>query len=115
MNELNQKSATELAELIKSKEVSSKEVVETHLKRIEEVNPEINAITVTLEDSATELAKKADFVIKPDTLGLHWSDFQQFDALVDNGRKAAKQCIDQLKIEINRKKSPFFKLKQWLS
>ena len=60
MNELNQKSATELAELIKSKEVSSKEVVETHLKRIEEVNPEINAITVTLEESATELAKKAD-------------------------------------------------------
>ena len=39
MNELNQKSATELAELIKSKEVSSKEVVEAHLKRIEEVNP----------------------------------------------------------------------------
>ena len=33
MNELNQKSATELAELIKSKEVSSKEVVETHLKK----------------------------------------------------------------------------------
>ena len=60
MNELNQKSATELAELIKSKEVSSKEVVETHLKRIEEVNPEINAITVTLEESAIELAKKAD-------------------------------------------------------
>ena len=48
MNELNKKSATELAELIKSKEVSSKEVVETHLKRIEEVNPEINAVTVTL-------------------------------------------------------------------
>jgi hypothetical protein len=48
-------------------------------------------------------------------LGLHWSDFHQFDTLVENGRKAAKQCIDQLKIEINRKKSPFFKLKQWLS
>ena len=33
-----------------NQEVSSKEVVETHLKRIEEVNPEINAITVTLEE-----------------------------------------------------------------
>ena len=60
MNELNQKSATELADLIKSKKVSSKEVVEAHLKRIEEVNPEINAITVTLEESATDLAEKAD-------------------------------------------------------
>ena len=60
MHELNQKSATELADLIKSKKVSSKEVVEAHLKRIEEVNPEINAITLTLEESATELAEKAD-------------------------------------------------------
>ena len=60
MHELNQKSATELAELIKSKKVSSKEVVETHLKRIEEVNPEINAITLTLEESAIKLAEKAD-------------------------------------------------------
>ena len=60
MHELNQKSATELAELIKSKKVSSKEVVETHLERIEEVNPEINAITLTLEESAIKLAEKAD-------------------------------------------------------
>ena len=52
MHELNQKSATELAELIKSKKVSSKEVDETHLKRIDEVNPEINAINLTLVESA---------------------------------------------------------------
>ena len=63
MNELNQKSAAELAELIKSKEVSSKEVVETHLKRIEEVNAEINAGTVTLEESATELANLNRFFV----------------------------------------------------
>ena len=55
MNELTQKSAGELAHLIKRKEVSSKEVVEAHLDRIKEVNPEINAITVTLEESAVGL------------------------------------------------------------
>ena len=60
MNELTQKSAGELAHLIKRKEVSSKEVVEAHLDRIKEVNPEINAITVTLEKSALEMADKAD-------------------------------------------------------
>ena len=60
MNELTQKSAGELAHLIKRKEVSSKEVVEAHLDRIKEVNPEINAITVTLEESALEMADKAD-------------------------------------------------------
>ena len=60
MNELTQKSAGELAHLIKRKEVSSKEVVEAHLDRIKEVNPEINAITITLEESALEMADKAD-------------------------------------------------------
>ena len=42
------------------KVVSSKEVIEAHLDRIKEVNPEINAITVTLEKSALEMADKAD-------------------------------------------------------
>ena len=60
MNELNQKSASELANLIQSKEVSSKEVVQAHLDRIHEVNPEINAVTVVLEESALEMAEKAD-------------------------------------------------------
>ena len=60
MNELNQKSASELANLIQNKEVSSKEVVQAHLDRIHEVNPEINAVTVVLEESALEMAEKAD-------------------------------------------------------
>ncbi len=63
----------------------------------------------------SELSKKADFVIKPDTLGLHWSDFHQFDTLVANGKTAARKCIEQLKSEIDRKNSLFYKMKQWLS
>ncbi|HIA93952.1 MAG TPA: patatin-like phospholipase family protein [Candidatus Marinimicrobia bacterium] len=62
----------------------------------------------------SELAQKADFVIKPDTLGLHWSDFHQFDILVENGRKAARNSIEQLKTKIDQKNSLFYKLKQWL-
>ena len=60
MNNLCKQSATGLAELIRSGEVSSEEVVEAHLHRIEEVNPEINAVTVTLGESALEQAKRAD-------------------------------------------------------
>lgn len=60
MNNLCEQSATGLAELIRSGEVSSEEVVEAHLHRIEEVNPEINAVTVTLGESALEQAKRAD-------------------------------------------------------
>lgn len=63
----------------------------------------------------SELAQKADFVIKPETLGLHWSDFHQFDKLLENGRTAAKQSIEPLKRMIDQKKSLLYKLKHWLS
>ena len=69
MNELIRKTALELADLIRKKEVSSREVVEAHLTRIKEVNPEINAITIVLEDSALKQADKADESLNVDTSG----------------------------------------------
>ena len=60
MDLLCTKSATELAELIRSKKVSSKEVIEAHLARIEEVNPQDNAVTLILGESALIEAEKAD-------------------------------------------------------
>ena len=60
MDRLCEQSATGLAKLIRDGEVSSKEVVRAHLDRIEEVNPEINAVTVTLRDSAIKQADRAD-------------------------------------------------------
>ena len=60
MDRLCKKSASELAELVRSKEASSKEIVEAHFNRIKEVNPSINAITLTLEESALKLADEAD-------------------------------------------------------
>lgn len=53
-------SATELAALIKSRQASSQEVVEAHLRRIDAVNPKVNAVTVVLADQALEAAKAAD-------------------------------------------------------
>lgn len=60
MHELNQKSAGELADLVKKKEVSSQEIIEAHLDRINEVNPQINAVTIVLEESALKMARDAD-------------------------------------------------------
>ena len=60
MDALCTKSATELADLIKKNEISSTEVIEAHLNRISEINPELNAITLTLGESALEAAEKAD-------------------------------------------------------
>ncbi len=58
--ELWRMGACELAEAIRAKEVSSSEVVEAHLARIEAVNPEVNAVTVVLADQARAAADAAD-------------------------------------------------------
>ena len=71
--ELWSRSATELARLIQKKDVSSVEVIESHLRRIEAVNPSVNAITVVLDESALEAARKAD--ASPGTGALHGVPF----------------------------------------
>jgi amidase len=53
-------SATELAAAIRSGRTSSREVIEAHLRRIEAVNPAVNAVTVVLGEQALEAARAAD-------------------------------------------------------
>jgi Asp-tRNA(Asn)/Glu-tRNA(Gln) amidotransferase A subunit family amidase len=50
LDELVQKSATELVALLHSREVSPVEVVDAHLRAIEQLNPAINAIVTTPDD-----------------------------------------------------------------
>ena len=57
------KDATELATLIRTKKVSSREVVQAHLDRIAAVNPKINAIVTLLADDALKGADAADKAI----------------------------------------------------
>ena len=47
--------ATETAELIAKKEVNVKAVIETHLERLQEINPKINAVTKSLNTQALSL------------------------------------------------------------
>ena len=77
MHELWRKSATELAALIANKAVSSAEVVEAHLARIEAVNPTVNAIVRVLGDDARKAAVVADqMVARGEALGpLHGVPF----------------------------------------
>jgi len=53
-------SALELAAIITSRRASSREVVEAHLRRIEAVNPAVNAVTVVLVEQALDAADAAD-------------------------------------------------------
>ena len=59
-DELWRKGALELAGLIKARQVSSREVVEAHLRRIDEVNPRLNAVVRRLDESALAAADVAD-------------------------------------------------------
>jgi amidase len=60
VTEVTQSSALELARLIAAGEVSSRDVVDAHLERIEAVNPAVNAIRVTLAQTARAEADAAD-------------------------------------------------------
>ncbi len=58
--ELWRRGALELAGMIARREVTSREVVEAHLARIDEVNPQLNAIVRRLDDEARAGADAAD-------------------------------------------------------
>jgi amidase len=67
MSELWRKSAVELAAMIRDREVSSREVVQAHLDRIEAVNPHLNAIVRLLPDQALAAADAADRAVADGT------------------------------------------------
>jgi amidase len=61
--ELWQQSANELATMIRTRQVTSREVIEAHLTRIDAVNPHLNAVTRVLADSARDAADAADAAV----------------------------------------------------
>jgi aspartyl-tRNA(Asn)/glutamyl-tRNA(Gln) amidotransferase subunit A len=58
------KDATELASLIRTKQLSSREVVQAHLDRIVAINPKINAIVTLLAEDALKGADAADRAVR---------------------------------------------------
>src|ERR1700761_6258231 len=59
-SDITSKSASELANAIRSKQLSSKSIVEAHLERIAKVNPKLNAVVQLTADSARKEADEAD-------------------------------------------------------
>ena len=68
MSELWRKSALELAAMVRGREVSSREIVQAHLDRVEAVNPHVNAIVRLLPDQALAAADDADREVADGTL-----------------------------------------------
>jgi aspartyl-tRNA(Asn)/glutamyl-tRNA(Gln) amidotransferase subunit A len=77
------KDATDLAALIRTKQLSSREVVQAHLDRVAAVNPKVNAIVTLLADEALKSADAADKAVKDGVeLGpLHGVPFTIKDAI----------------------------------
>jgi len=63
MDELVYTSATLLAQAIRDKRVSSHEVVEAYIHRIEAVNPQLNAVVQFTADTALTQARQADVAL----------------------------------------------------
>jgi amidase len=63
MDELVYTSATLLAQAIRDKRVSSHEVVEAYIHRIEAVNPQLNAVVQLTADTAITQARQADVAL----------------------------------------------------
>jgi amidase len=85
--ELISKSATELAHLIREKQVSAREIVEAYLKQIEAVNSSINAVVMLCADRARAEAKTADEKLaRGELMGpLHGVPFTIKDSLETEG------------------------------
>jgi amidase len=63
MSELWQMSALQLADKIRTRAVSSREVLESHLARVDAVNPHLNAIVRRMDDEALAAADAADAAV----------------------------------------------------
>src|ERR671918_1161122 len=66
MDELIYASAATIAQAIREKKASAKEVVEAHLRRIEAVNPALNAVVHMASERALDEALAADQALARD-------------------------------------------------
>lgn len=64
----------------------------------------IRSDIITSNRLKSRLASEADLVIKPDTLGFHWSRFDSGEILFKNGRKAAKETLPRLMTMMEKNK-----------
>ena len=80
-------SAVEMAELIRTKKLSAREALAAHLKQIERVNPQVNAIVTLVAEMAADAAAQADEMqAHKETLGrLHGLPVAHKDLLETRG------------------------------
>ncbi|NLU72208.1 amidase [Streptomyces sp. HNM0575] len=91
-SEIHYTDATELAQMIRRREVSALEVMQAHVDRIELLNPEINAVVTMTAEKALAAARTADHAVESGlALGpLHGVPFTVKDSLDVAGTVATR-------------------------
>ncbi len=97
MEDLTYLSATTLAQAIRDRQISSLEVVEAHLQRIEAVNPKLNAVAQLVAETALQEATEADDALaRGDALGpLHGVPFTVKDWIETAGVICAAGSLER--------------------
>lgn len=80
------------------------------LKKVNIIEIITRAERITSQYYTNMLSNESDFLIRPDVLGLHWSEFNRFEELVENGRIEAEKKIEDLKKAIKYRKSLRYRL-----
>jgi aspartyl-tRNA(Asn)/glutamyl-tRNA(Gln) amidotransferase subunit A len=89
--------ASQLAQLIRTREISPVEVVQAHLDRIQELNPKVNAIVTIVDDVLADAKAAESALLAGESIGpLHGVPF------------TVKDSIDTAKVKTQRG-SPIFK------
>ncbi len=83
------------------------------LRKRDIIEISLRAEQVTSLQYNAALLQNADYVIRPEVLGLHWSRFDRFDELVKAGRQAAEAEIDNLLQAIKKRASWTWRLRNW--
>lgn len=74
----------------------------------------MRAEQITQRSLARHQAELADFVIAPDVMDLHWSQFGHFDTLLTNGIDAAQASLASLQHALANAGSWHGRLQRWL-
>lgn len=100
VEELTYLSTTTLARAIREKQLSAREVVEAHLRRIEIVNPKLNAVAQLIAETALrEAAEADDAVARGDSLGpLHGVPFTVKDWIETAGVICAAGSLERKEV-----------------
>lgn len=78
---------------------------------VEIINRTDGITSVHLNDRLVALA---DVVIRPDVMGLHWSQFDKFDELLENGRSSVEAVLTDLKTKVSSGRRFIDRLKHWI-